>query len=255
MAGRLKVKWDDSLRSKMINKQTQLQNRGYTPIGIEAKFAHFPFNEKIKLLESKRATHRTIAARLLKDSKTKETVSRLINALKTEEKLYSKIEICNTLVAMNELAIDPLIAQLGEIGNNQHKVIPEKAFLKDSYPLPRDISSRTLIRIGVCAFQPLMNHIHRENQTFLSELIDTIGHINYNSRQENVYQALLDCYERNESDDLIKWKIIRAFSGVYESQSFLKSLLKSTENKRLKKEVERSLRLIQKMQLKNHKRF
>ena len=37
-----------------------------------------------------------------------------------------------------------MVEYLGQIGNNQHKVLPTNGFNKKSYPLPRDIIARTL---------------------------------------------------------------------------------------------------------------
>jgi hypothetical protein len=132
----------------MQTKQKQLQNRGYAEDGIESEFENVSFDKKIELLESKIATERTLGARLLKEDKTKITVEHLIKSLKTEKKLHPKIKICNTLSELNEIAIDPLIMCLAKIGDNQHKKVPENKFLKVGYPLPKDIASRTLIRIG-----------------------------------------------------------------------------------------------------------
>lgn len=230
----------------MPTKQEQLQNRGYAPDGIESKLDGISFDQKIKLLESELAIERTLGARLPQSSRTKKTVESLIKALRTEKKLYSKIEVCNTLVELDEIAIQPLIMCLGTIGNNQHKTVPEKEFLKDSYPLPRGIASRTLIRIGKKAIPELFRELETENVAVLSELIDTIGHISFNVGVENIYEPLKSCYTRNEQEDLIKWKIIRAFSGVDESEKFLKELQIAIVPPRLKKEIQRSLRIIAK---------
>ncbi len=231
---------------KMTSKQNWLQNRGFITDGIESEFENVSFDQKVEFLGSKIASERTLGARLLKENKTEKTVEYLINALKTEEKLYPKIEICSTLSELNELAINPLIMCLGKIGDNQHKTVPEKEFLKDSYPLPRDIASRTLIRIGEKAIPELLKELKVGDESVLSELIDTIGHINFNSKTENIYEFLKSCYNRNETEDLIKWKIIRAFSGINESAEFLNELYTEIKNERLKKEIKRSLRLIQK---------
>ncbi|MEI6866842.1 hypothetical protein [Flavicella sp.] len=228
----------------MHSKQKQLQNRGYVEKGVESEFTTIVFDKKIELLESKIATERTLGARLLIENKTKTTVDYLIKALTLEKKLYSKIEICNTLSELNEIAIKPLIKYLAKIGTNQHKTVPEKPFLKDSYPLPRDIASRTLVTIGKKAMPELLKELNSDNKSALSELIDTIGHINYYSNTENIYEPLKSSYNRNKTEDLIKWKIIRAFSGVNESYAFLKTLQDEMKNKRLENEINRSLRLI-----------
>ncbi|EGV42839.1 hypothetical protein BZARG_3042 [Bizionia argentinensis JUB59] len=230
----------------MSSKQKQLQARGFIENGTKSEFENFSFNRKVDLLESIIATERTLGTRLLKDNKTTISVGYLIKALKIEKKLYTKIEICNTLSLLNELAVTPLIMCLAKIGANQHKAVPEKLFLKDSYPLPRDIASRTLVRIGTIAIPDLLKALNTEDNYMLNELIDTIGHINYYSKSESIYQPLKSSYIQNKTNDLIKWKIIQAFSGVNESEEFLKEQYTETRNKRLKKEIERSLRLIEK---------
>ena len=234
----------------MKSEDDKLKKRGYIIDGIPCEYKTMSFDEKIELLKSKIATKRTLGARLLKENKITKTVKHLIEALKTEKKLYCKIEICNTLSSLEKLAVSPLILCLGKIGNNQHKTVPQKAFLKDSYPLPRDIASRTLIRIGEKALPELLKNIKIEDKTILSELIDTIGHINFNTKVRNIYPLLKNCYHQNESDDLIKWKIIRAMSGIHESETFLEQQLNQLKNKRLKEEINRSLRLIKNRQLK-----
>lgn len=230
----------------MTKKEMQAQSRGFLLDGSETEYIGVSFQKKIEWLNSKIPIERTLGARLLIHSKSMETVDFLIVALKKERKLYSKIEICNTLVHFQELAIKPLIECLGEIGNNQHKIVPEKEFKKDSYPLPRDIASRTLIRIGVKAIPLLVKDLKTTNEKKLSELIDVIGHIRFYNFVENIQEYLFICYSENEENELIKWKIIRAMSGIAEGESFLKTAYLKEESSTLKKEIERSLRLIEK---------
>ena len=51
------------------SKQEQLIIRGYLPEGAESKYSYVTFDEKIKLLQSKIPTNRTLGARLLADTK------------------------------------------------------------------------------------------------------------------------------------------------------------------------------------------
>tara|TARA_R110002049_G_scaffold24588_18_gene87037 strand:- start:230 stop:727 length:498 start_codon:yes stop_codon:yes gene_type:complete len=164
----------------MISNEEQLQKRGFLSLEVDSKLLDISLKEKIELLNSKIATDRTLGARLLRSNNTILVINILIKALKVEEKLYSKIEICNTLASFGELVISPLIKCLGEIGNNQHKKVPLKEFLKDSYPLPRDIVSRTLIRVkGNNVISKLLKELNTKNKRALSEVIDTIGYINF----------------------------------------------------------------------------
>lgn len=228
----------------MTHQKEKLIKRGFIEDGIPNGYKMIPFHEKIELLKSDIATNRTLGARALKENKTSKTVEYLITALKSEKKLYCKIEICNTLSYLKDIAIRPLISCLGKIGNNQHQTVPKKLFLKDSYPLPRDIASRTLIRIGEIAIPELLKHLKTKDQRVLSELIDTIGHIIFYTSAKNIYALLKDCYLQNDTNDLIKWKIICAMSGINESEPFLNAQLNLLKNKRLKKEINRSLKLI-----------
>lgn len=234
----------------MKSKQEDLKKHGYLQDEIVPKYKLMSFSEKIELLQSKIATNRTLGARLLKEYKTPKTVNYLIKALKTEKKLYCKIEICNTLCELKELAVTPLISCLGVIGNNQHKTVPQKAFLKNKYPLPRDIAARTLIKIGEKTIPELLKNLKTRNQSVLSELIDAIGHINFNTKIKNIYPLLKACYLQNNTNELIQWKIICAMSGVHESETFLEQQFNKLKTKRLKQEIKRSLRLIKEKQFK-----
>lgn len=229
----------------MKSTAIQLKNRGFIEDNSENNFIG-TFTNIVALLNSKIPSDRTLAARLLKKHKSKDVISLLIDALKKEKKLYTKIELCNTLVFMDELAINPLIKSLGTIGNNQHKKIPEKEFLKDSYPLPRDISSRVLIRIGKKAMPALLSNLKNVSILRLSELIDTIGHINFYSPNKKVYDALKYCFKIHQENHLILFKLIRACSGILESKKFLENLKSTLHTKRLLLEIDRSLYIITK---------
>lgn len=235
----------------MRSKQEQLENRGYLAEGLESKFLGLSFEKRIELLQSKVPINRTLGARLLINSKENETVEYLLNALRIEKKLYSKIEICNSLAALGNLSIKPLIGMLGQIGNNQYNKVPEKEFKKDSYPLPRDIVSRILIRIGIKALPDLLKILDSTNRKQISETIDAIGYLCFYNYKPEVYEKLKDCYLKNSTDDLIKWKIIQAMSGFTKSKSFLKEQKQQLQNPRLIKEIERSISLIQKRKEKN----
>ena len=139
----------------MKSKQEQLISRGYLAEGMKSEYLDKSFDEKIDLLKSNVPTDRTLGARLLANSMNDKAIDSLINALRVENKLYPRIEICNSLVSCGQHSIKPLIKILGKVGTNQHKRAPEKKFKKDSYPLPRDIASRTLVRFGKAALNEL----------------------------------------------------------------------------------------------------
>jgi len=227
----------------MKSKTDKLEERGFLVAGLEEKYSETNFEQRIAFLESKIAVERTVGARLLTKSSNFVSINYLINALIKEKKLYPKIEICNTLVTFELEAVGPLIDLLGKIGKNQHKEIPKKKFNKKSYPLPRDIASRTLTRIGSKALPQLTRILETNNLTQLSELIDAIGFICFYEPQKNIYKLLKDCYCSNSENKIIKWKIIRAMSAFPESELFLKEQ-QSLTSEVFNLEIERSLSLI-----------
>lgn len=228
----------------MKSKQEQLLSRGYLVEGVESEYLDKSFDEKIELLQSKIPIDRTLRARLLANSKNCKTIDYLINALKVEKKLYPKIEISNSLVSCGQQSIKPLIEILGKVGTNQHTRVPDKEFNKDSYPLPRDIASRTLIRFGHDALNELAKVLLDNDEKQLSEAIDAVGFICFYDCKQEIYKILQSCFSKNSQSDLIRWKIIRAMSGFSESEHFLREQKQKNHHDRIGKEIERSLLLI-----------
>jgi len=230
----------------MLSKQEQLEHRGHLDEGAEADYAVLSLGERIELVQGNVPKDRTLGARLLQGYCEEIVLKSLIKALAKEKKLYSKIEICNTLSLQGENAVKPLIEVMGQVGNNQHKIVSEKEFKKDSYPLPRDIASRTLIRMGAIALPDLLEVLNTNDKKKISEAIDAIGFICFYDYNADVFTKLKVCYLNNSADDLIKWKIIRAMSSFPESGSFLLDQKQQLRHERLLKEIDRSLRLIKK---------
>jgi len=231
----------------MKSSKEQLEKRGFLPKEFNTDSYDLSFNEKLELLKSKIPTERTLGVRLLKNEiDTKKVIDGLIKTLIFEKKLYPKIEISKSLVACGKQSVKPLIGILGKIGTNQHQIIPEKEFKKDNYPLPRDIASRILAHIGKIALSGLLNNLEKLDVKQLSEAIDAIGFICFYDYCPYTYDVLKKCYLQNSENKLIKWKIIRAFSGFPESERFLDKEKKNLQNARLLKEIERSILLIKK---------
>ena len=226
----------------MKSNTQQLESRGYIFGGIENKL-HTSFQQRIELLKSKQPAERTLGAKLLFKHTNILAIEYLINALKIETKLYSKIEICNSLVSYGKDSLIPLIGILGKIGNNQHRVVPDKEFKKNNYPLPRDIAGRTLSRIGLIALPALIEELDKNDLNDLSEVIDTIGFICFYDYQPFLFGLLIACFERNSHIELIKWKIFRSMSACPESVSFLNEQ-KLVSSDSLKLEIDRSLSII-----------
>ena len=229
----------------MKSTEKQLENRGCFSSKIESEFAEKPFNELIELLNSESAVERTVSARLITKTKNSKSIPFLCLALEKEKKLYSKIEICNSLVSYGKEILPEIVKRLGKIGNNQHKHIPETEFKKNNYPLPRDIAARIIIRIGIDAL-PLLTENLKSNDTLkISETIDAIGYICfYNRTEENIISNLMSCYKNHSDNELIKWKIIRAMSAFQKGEKFLNEEYGIIESIRLKQEIKRSIKII-----------
>jgi len=230
----------------MKSSEEQLKSRGFITIGYEKGFSDLSFNERIKLLRSDSPVERSLGARLLSNNNNAESVSHLILALTIEKKLYPKIEICNSLVSFGKKAVVPLTGFIGKVGKNQHRKVSETKFKKDNYPLPRDIVCRTLIRIGDDALPYLSDMLDSKEINVLSEVIDTIGFICFYKSDRGIYSKLLECFDRNPDNDLIRWKIFRALSAFPESASFLETQRLITVNQKIILEIDRSLFLIEK---------
>ncbi|MCD4745734.1 MAG: hypothetical protein K8R58_05500 [Bacteroidales bacterium] len=228
----------------MKSTEKQLENRGYFSSEIEIKFAEKTLDELIELLNSKSAIERTVSARLIAKTKNPKSISSLCLTLEKENKLYTKIEICNSLVSYGKKAIPELVKRLSKIGNNQHKHIAKTELKKNNYPLPRDIIARTIIRIVKDALPLLIENLKINDTQKISESIDTIGYICFYDKKEEVMLNLITCYENYSENELIKWKIIRAMSAFKESEKFLNKEYELIKNDRLKREIKRSIKLV-----------
>jgi len=222
-----------------------LEQRGYLEEGAEDAYLHLEINACIELLKNPVPHQRTLGARLIARKKAVDAIHDLITALEKEEMLYSKLGICETLISLGTPSIRPLIEVLGKIGDNQHTEVPEDVFKKDSYPLPRDIAARTLIRFGKDAIAPLVEVLQQDNIQKISEAIDALGYICFYEKMPHLYLPLQDCYKRFADNELIKWKLIQAMAAFKESVDFLKQEKQSLSNTRLIAEIDRCLKLIE----------
>jgi hypothetical protein len=219
--------------------------RGFVAKGDEINWAIRTNDKLIDLLKSRIAIERTIGARLL-GCRGDVSVEYLLMALKTEKKLYPRLEICRSLARIGEPSIDGLIQLLGVIGNNQHQMPSEEPFLKNSYPLPLDLAARTLIRIGHAALPVLCGVLKEDNPTKISEAIDAIGFICSKGGPDQYLKTLMTCYNRFENNDLLRWKLFRAMSSFPESLTFLEQQLPIESNPAILQEIKRSIRIINK---------
>ena len=218
-------------------------DRGFVADIDEVRYTSKSTGELSDLLKSQVAIERTVAARILSTRTEALTVEFLLAALKMEQKLYPKLELCHSLAKLEILSVPGLVKQLGTVGKNQHSTVSIEPFKKKSYPLPRDIAARTLIRIGVVALPALCDVLQGKEILKISEAIDAIGFICYQNPQQKYLEPLLDCYTKYPSSDLIRWKILRAMSAFPASLPFLEEQLLIEINPAIIQEIKRSIRL------------
>lgn len=229
----------------MKSTPDQLISRGWIPESEGKNAPDGSYEYAIVLLSSTQAVERTLGARLLSNHRSIETVQRLCNVLQKEKKLYTTLEISKTLASLGVLAVPELVALLGCIGNNQHKQIAAD-FKKKSYPLPRDLAARILIRIGAEALPDLIAVMQKGTVQQVSEALDAVGFICFYAPSAGMFTEVRSCFDRFEGNELIQWKAVRAMSAFTESASLLTQLLSNSVYTFLHGEIRRSLSLLNK---------
>lgn len=228
-----------------MNPTQALKNRGWTDQQFEQVFSDSPTSTLVELLSSTNAQERTAAAKLLSNKKNKNVIQALGIALTIEQKLYPKLAICNALVIQGNEAVPYLIPLVGKIGHNQYHALPTKLFAKKNYPLPRDIVARTIIRFGALALPQLEQVLATGKYNQITEAIDAIGYIAFYSCDQRSLPALKQCLKKYANDELVTWKIIRAFESYPDRavKKYLTTVIQDTQkNEILRTEAKRSLK-------------
>jgi hypothetical protein len=227
----------------VIDKTTARISRGQASRQADSLFSSLSNQELLDLLNDVDASKRTSAARQLGQRKNTESVPLLCKHLKTETALYTRIAISEALGAIGEPAILELIGLLGKVGNNQHSELPEKGFYKKSYPLPRDIVARIIIKIGCSALKPLEKVVLEADRAGVLEAIDAIGHIAFYEGDLSSESVLLMAYQKYHSDIVVLWKIVRAFQAFPTAgvRRVLETIICSNRYPELRWEAVRSL--------------
>lgn len=196
-------------------------------------------------IDNTKAVYRTCAYRILKRSPNNKYLELICERLKFEKALYSKIELCECIVEYGNDAILYLDKLIGVIGNNQHKAIGNYDLNKKSFPLPRDIAARTMIRMGVCVLKYYKSRLSEYEDKQLSEIIDVIGHISFTTGDQTLSDDLITEYNKRNSNTLIKWKIIKSFQS-FDNRQIKNNLLieQNSSNEIIAKEAQRSLKRI-----------
>ncbi|MGL1893056.1 MAG: HEAT repeat domain-containing protein [Spirochaetaceae bacterium] len=219
------------------------EKRGFTTEVENNLFKNKNNIELLSLLKSTKPKERTSSATILGKRKFEESIIPLCQQLKNEKALYSKIAIQNALSNIGEAAMPELIKLIGNIGENQHKELPKTIFGKWNYPCARDIAIRTICKIG----SPALSYLQKafENEKIRLEVIDSIGHISFYSKDRTSFNLLINSLYNN-NDPLIKWKLIRALSAFpgSKTEQILLNILGNSQEPEFRWESIRSLGLI-----------
>lgn len=240
----------------MKSSSQQLSSRGFISDEDIVPFLHLTQKECFVFLESTDPRKRTIAARLLSSYTSEKTIKLLAEKLIVENKLYPRIALCETLASFGVHSAKTLCGMLGRIGGNQHRSVPEKAFMKKSYPLPRDIAARTLAGMGTDVLPELLNVLRGKDRVAIREAIDAVGHISFYHRTDHPLESILRVLEKNHDDEVIRWKIVRALSAFNQTRSIdiLKRIIAKDPDERIRREAERSLGILSSVAGENIKR-
>lgn len=197
----------------MKDRSTARNQRGEITAKDLEPFRHLTDGELTCLLRDPDSRARAVAARLLGDRRCADAVGALCERLSAEKALYARLAAGEALAAIGMPALPALISQLGNIGGNQYRAVPDTGFYKKSYPLPRDLAARVIIRMGEAALPALEEVIRQGDRTSRLEAVDAIGHIAFYSKNTRSQGVLLDLFNRSSGDSLTRWKLVRAFQS------------------------------------------
>lgn len=235
----------------MKSSDSQLRSRGKITSENLQQYCNHTQIELLEMLKSKEAYKRTIAVKVLSEKYdlTDDLIHLFLYTLKQEKKLYTKIELCDALSKGEVQSAKIMVEYLGQIGNNQHTVLPTTGFNKKNYPLPRDIIARTLAHMKENILPILMDVLKTNNVPAIREVIDAIGFICfYNKIHSNtqIIDTLFLCLRNHYNDNIIRWKLVRAFES-FNDINVVKTLIEIEQNDSqlvIKNEAKRSLKII-----------
>ncbi len=203
-----------AMNIKEINLHKARKHRGQIEEKELLLYSSFSDFELSALLASKLAHERTIASTLLGQRKPTLYIKNLCEALQIEPFLYSRLAICEALVNIGSASVPYLSKMIGVVGNNHEKELPLKYFRKNSYPLARDIAVRTLINIGVPSVDYIITLSKTADEFLLSQLIHALGELFSKTKDVRILNELSSILNRVRPNELLEWKIIRAFSAA-----------------------------------------
>ncbi len=240
----LNVRFNRGGRLKSINKS--LRNRGMAAENEIAAFSNLSLADLIRMLNHSDAFLRSAAAMNL-HSFVEQAADDLLLQLSKEKHLYTRIAICECLEKGGINTARKMINYLGCIGNNQHKVLPDKVSAKKSFPLPRDIIARSLGRMDASTFPALMEILKCNQMERIYEDLDAIGYMVFYkpmlATKENCEQ-IVSLLVRYEGNQFLLWKILICLSAFPCEESKIILTMFAEEQSILGLEAQRSLNII-----------
>lgn len=235
----------------MKSSDSQLRSRGKITSEDLQQYSNHTKIELLEMLKSKEAYKRTIAVKILSEKYdlTDDLIHLFLHTLKQEKKLYTKIELCDALSKGDVQSAKIMVEYLGKIGNNKHTELPTNDFNKKSYPLPRDIIARTLAHMKEDILPVLMDVLKTNNIPEIREVIDAIGFICFYNKihfNTQIVDELILCLNENYNDDIIRWKLVRAFES-FNDINLIHILMEIKQNDSqlvIRNEAKRSLEII-----------
>jgi hypothetical protein len=237
----------------MKSQASQLRSRGFLGDEDVVLSQGKPTEDLVRQVDSEDAVERSAAIRLLAQSApVGDSVNRIfVDRLTREAKLYTKLELCDALQVGGVETARLLMPLLGTIGKNQHTQPATEAFRKSSYPLPRDIVARILARMDP-QILPLLIAVLRDGpRSAIVEVIDAIGFMCFYSAvtptdRRAALRGLIDAFHGNSHDELMQWKIVRAFESFNHPECILllRAIESASEAAPLRQEAQRSLAMV-----------
>ncbi len=238
--------------SKMKSNTEELRSRGYIDDFDISEYRTKGKEELIELLQDKEAYVRSAAVKMLSlkfDMNDAELSHMILDKIIQEKKLYVRIEMAAALEKGGELTAKEMIKFIGKIGNNQHKVLPERPSKKKNFPLARDFMVRSLGRMNTCVMPVMMEVLESEDKEKISEIFDSIGYLAFYNLQvakSEYADIILKTLEKYKDEKVIYWKGIQCLSGFpwIKIVEFLKTVIEEKKEQLFVEEAKRSLRLM-----------
>ncbi|MFA9375266.1 MAG: hypothetical protein ACERKZ_00790 [Lachnotalea sp.] len=236
----------------MKSSKESLKSRGMFEDCDLAKFKYMTKEMLLEYINSEIPHIRSSAIHeLMKRFKDNATITMILERLKVESALYTRLEICNSLEQGDDNVAKQMIDYLGMIGENQYIKLPDKVSKKISYPLPRDIIARSLGRMNPTILPVLLSVLESEEEQKIMEVMDAIGYLLFYNEHLATSQNIifiLNAINQFRDNQVIVWKTTTCLSAfsLKESISKLNQIKIEYHNSVIAKEAERSLEIIQK---------